>query len=71
MGRIEAKIIYSNTNILVVNKPAGVPVTKDRGGAVQLKDILDSQLPPEEIASLRLVHRLDKFTVLLIADKFA
>ena len=55
--------------MLVVNKPAGVSVTKDRTGAAELKDILAKQLGPETIAALRLVHQLDKETsgVLVLA----
>jgi 23S rRNA pseudouridine1911/1915/1917 synthase len=61
MSKTKVEIIYQDDDILVVNKPAGVSVTKDRTGAVQLKDLLGAQL--------RLVHRLDKDTsgVMLLA----
>ncbi len=49
-------------DIIVINKPASVSVTKDRSGAVQLLDILTKQLGPEAAGRLRLVHRLDKHT---------
>jgi 23S rRNA pseudouridine955/2504/2580 synthase/23S rRNA pseudouridine1911/1915/1917 synthase len=61
MSKAKVEIIYEDDDIIVINKPAGVSVTKDRKDAVQLKDILSSQL--------RLVHRLDKDTsgVMLLA----
>jgi len=65
----KVKTIYENADVLVVNKPSGVSVTKDRSGTEQLTDILRRQMPGEEVDSLRLVHRLDKDTsgVLLLA----
>jgi RluA family pseudouridine synthase len=61
MSKTKVEIIYQDDDILVVNKPAGISVTKDRTGAAQLKDLLSAQL--------RLVHRLDKDTsgVMLLA----
>lgn len=56
------EIIYRDDDIVVVNKPAGVSVTKDRSGAPQLSDILVEQLGAEVTGELRLVHRLDKDT---------
>ncbi|MFA5252153.1 MAG: RluA family pseudouridine synthase [Phycisphaerae bacterium] len=65
MSKTKVEIIYQDDDILVVNKPAGVSVTKDRTGAAQLTDIL----PPAVCTQLRLVHRLDKDTsgVMLLA----
>jgi 23S rRNA pseudouridine1911/1915/1917 synthase len=65
MSKAKVEIIYQDDDILVVNKPAGVSVTKDRTGAAQLTDILS----PAVCAQLRLVHRLDKDTsgVMLLA----
>jgi RluA family pseudouridine synthase len=65
MSKAKVEIIYQDDDILVVNKPAGVSVTKDRTGAAQLTDIL----PTAVCAQLRLVHRLDKDTsgVMLLA----
>jgi 23S rRNA pseudouridine1911/1915/1917 synthase len=65
MSKAKVEIIYQDDDILVINKPAGVSVTKDRTGAAQLTDIL----PPAVCAQLRLVHRLDKDTsgVMLLA----
>jgi 23S rRNA pseudouridine1911/1915/1917 synthase len=61
MSKAKVEIIYQDDDILVINKPASVSVTKDRTGATQLKDLLSAQL--------RLVHRLDKDTsgVMLLA----
>jgi len=53
-------IIYLDDDILVVNKPSGVSVTKDRSGKAQLVDILSNQLGEQLSGQLRLVHRLDK-----------
>lgn len=49
-------------DIIVINKPSGVFVTKDRTGAPQLVDMLSEQLGPQISSELRLVHRLDKDT---------
>ena len=59
-GKIER--IYIDKDLLVINKPSGVSVTKDRSGKAQLLDILTEQLGPEAACRLRLVHRLDKGT---------
>jgi RluA family pseudouridine synthase len=65
MSKAKVEIIYQDDNILVVNKPGGVSVTKDRTDAAQLTDILPQAVCPQ----LRLVHRLDKDTsgVMLLA----
>jgi RluA family pseudouridine synthase len=62
MPKNEIEIIYQDANIIVINKPAGVSVTKDRSGKPQLTDLLVKQLGKEMTAKLRLVHRLDKDT---------
>ena len=62
MPKTGIEIIYDNAELLVVNKPAGVSVTKDRSGVLQLKDILAGQLGRDAAESLRLIHRLDKDT---------
>lgn len=49
-------------DVLVINKPSGISVTKDRSGAVELADILGEQLGQQIRSELRLVHRLDKDT---------
>ena len=62
MSKTKIGIIYQDDDILVVNKPAGVSVTKDRTGAAELADILAGQLGAQISSGLRLVHRLDKDT---------
>ena len=56
------QIIYQDDQLLVINKPSGTSVTKDRSGKKQLLDLLSDQLPTETISALRLIHRLDKPT---------
>jgi RluA family pseudouridine synthase len=62
MSKAKVEIIYQNNDIIVINKPAGVSVTKDRSGDDQLTDILADQLEPAVCSQLRLVHRIDKDT---------
>ncbi|MBW8035478.1 MAG: RluA family pseudouridine synthase [Planctomycetes bacterium] len=54
------EIIHQDENIVVVNKPSGISVTKDRSGNPDLIPVLAKQLP--DVAKLLLVHRLDKDT---------
>ena len=56
------ELIYQDNDILVINKPSGVSVTKDRARLPQLVDFLAGQIGNEPTAKLRLVHRLDKDT---------
>lgn len=67
MAKKKIEILFENEEILVVNKPVGVSVTADRGGAADLLMLLTEELSPAE--PLRLVHRLDKDTsgILLVA----
>ena len=51
-----------DNDIIVINKPSGVSVTKDRSGDAELLDILNDQLGPQISSKLRLVYRLDKHT---------
>lgn len=69
MSKTKVEIIYQDDDIIVINKPTGVSVTKDRTGQAQLTDILAGQFTPAVCAQLRLVHRLDKDTsgVMLLA----
>jgi len=53
-------IIYQDNDIIVINKPVGVSVTKDRTGSPNILELLEKQLGVNE--PLRLVHRLDKQT---------
>jgi len=62
MRKTKVQIIYEDETIIVVNKPSGVSVTKDRSGQLQLLDILTDQLGRQQAHLLRLVHRLDKQT---------
>jgi 23S rRNA pseudouridine1911/1915/1917 synthase len=67
MPKRKIEIIHKAPGFLVINKPAGISVTKDRTGDEDLLARLRVQLPDEN--DLRLVHRLDKFTsgVMIIA----
>ena len=62
MPKTKIEIIYADDDVIVINKPAGLSVTKDRAGMPQLTDILTEQLGAETASQLRLVHRLDKHT---------
>ena len=63
MKKQAIEIIYEDNDILVINKPSGISVTKDRSGQEELQDVLKSH------KDLLLVHRLDKPTsgVMLLA----
>jgi 23S rRNA pseudouridine1911/1915/1917 synthase len=69
MRKEKIEIIYENDDIIVINKPAGVSVTKDRSRMPQLTDFLKEQIGNETTSKLRLIHRLDKDTsgVMLLA----
>ena len=69
MAKSQVQIIYEDNDIVVLNKPPGVSVTKNLLGAPQLIDMLTPQLSAETVRRLRLVHRLDKDTsgVMLLA----
>jgi len=62
MSKAKVEIIYQDDGIIVINKPAGVSVTKDRSGKEQLTDILAGQIDKQLCGQLRLIHRLDKDT---------
>ncbi len=58
MRENDIEVIYTDDDIIIINKPTGVSVTKDRTGLPELKELFaDAQG-----AKLRLVHRLDKDT---------
>ena len=67
MAKQTIEIIHQDSDLVVINKPAGVSVTKDRSGLADVLDRLRGQLGSE--AELRLIHRLDKYTsgVMIIA----
>ena len=52
-------IVFEDEEVLVVNKPAGISVTKDRAGIDDLVKVLRERYDDKEIL---LVHRLDKGT---------
>ncbi len=62
MSNPKVEIIYQDNDIIVINKPSGISVTKDRSGMPELLDFLAGQLEPQICRQLRLVHRLDKDT---------
>ena len=57
-AKIEIPIIYEDDDIIVINKPTGVSVTRDRTGEPELLDILSRQTN----LTFLLVHRIDKPT---------
>ena len=67
MAKSDIIILYENDQIVAINKPHGISVTPDRGGATNVVAKLTKQLTLTE--PLRLIHRLDKDTsgLLLIA----
>lgn len=73
MRKDDIEIIYEDSDIIVINKPAGMSVTKDRAGQPQLVDFLAEQMGDEATTNLRLVHRLDKDTsgVMILAKNRA
>ncbi len=56
LGRMR-RLIYSDNDLLIVNKPSGLSLLADRSGAPNLWDQLK-----QEYGKLYLVHRLDKDT---------
>ena len=54
------EIVYQDDDILVVNKPSGISVTKDRSGKMDLIPALQRQKGLDR--EIRLIHRLDKDT---------
>ena len=63
---IRNNIIYENDDVLVINKPTGVPVQGGTKVKVSISDILDKIKKGE---CLKIVHRLDKDTsgILILA----
>lgn len=60
MAKNNIDIIYEDQQIIAINKPAGISVTTDRTGKMNLIDFL--QIKRKEEQDLKLVHRLDKDT---------
>lgn len=67
MPKNDIEIIYQDSDLVVINKPAGISATADRTGEPDLVPVLQRQLGAD--INLRLVHRLDKFAsgVMLLA----
>jgi 23S rRNA pseudouridine1911/1915/1917 synthase len=67
------EILYQDENIIVINKPTGLSVTKDRSHYEELLPTLHKQLKLSEKDKLLLVHRLDKETsgVMILARNTA
>ena len=66
---IESSIVYENQDLIVLDKPSGVPVHAGSGSSFGVQEVM-SELRPKA-ACLELVHRLDKGTsgCLLLAKK--
>lgn len=71
MPKNDIEIIYQDSDLVVINKPAGISSTADRSGAPDLLGVLQKQSGADN--DLRLVHRLDKFAsgVMLLARNSA
>ena len=61
MPKDSIHLIYEDENLIAVNKPPGISVTKDRSGKPDLPTILAS-LDPQFADQIRIIHRLDKET---------
>ena len=60
MSKKQIEIVYQDDNVVVIHKPSGICVTKDRSGKADIIDLLKNQFGGNE--KLLLVHRLDKPT---------
>jgi RluA family pseudouridine synthase len=58
--KTKIEVIYQDDDILVINKPSGISVTKDRSGKIDLIPALKLQKGLDR--EIRLIHRLDKDT---------
>lgn len=67
MAKNNIEILYEDSKIIAVNKPAGISVTADRTGKMNLIDFL--QIQGKDKQKLKIVHRLDKDTsgIMLLA----
>ncbi len=67
LEQLQASILHENATLLVVDKPAGVPVHSGSGQAYGIIDVVRALYPRD--TALQLVHRLDRDTsgCLLIA----
>lgn len=60
MAKTKIETIYSDDDIIVINKPSGISVTADRSGIASLLEVMREQFGDQ--SNFKLVHRLDKFT---------
>jgi len=67
MSKDNIEIIYEDSDIIAINKPAGISDTHDRSGKVNLINYLHNQRKDQQ--SLKIVHQLDKDTsgIMLLA----
>jgi 23S rRNA pseudouridine1911/1915/1917 synthase len=67
------EILHQDSDIIVINKPTGLSVTKDRSHYEELLPSLRKQLKLSDSEKLLLVHRLDKETsgVMILARNTA
>ncbi len=61
MDKPKVDIVYRDSEVVVINKPSGVSVTRDRVGAPRLNNLLAEQYPSFG-SRVQRVHRLDKDT---------
>lgn len=66
--KLEQMVLYQDDSVIILNKPAGIPVQGGSGIAVHIDGMLDA-LQGDFLERPRLVHRLDRDTsgVLVIA----
>ena len=61
MGVMNLEILHKSRNIVIVNKPAGMPSQKDKSGDEDVMSLLSEQLRNiGERGELWLIHRLDR-----------
>ncbi len=67
--RIESRILYEDDEVMVLNKPSGIPVHGGTGISMGLIEVLREMRPRAK--NLELIHRLDRGTsgCLLVAKK--
>lgn len=69
LDKFRTSILYTDADIIAINKPSGLAVQGGSGIKMSLDDILDALAETDKEERMRLVHRLDKDTsgVLLLA----
>lgn len=61
LHELQSRIIFQNDDIIVLDKPAGIPVHAGRGGGINLQQFF-GLLRFEKTINPQLAHRLDKDT---------